>query len=208
MFMEKAMNRREASKTETRRLILKAARRLFRKKGVEQCTMRAVAKEAGVSAATVILHFHSKTSLLEVAVTEDIDRALQQALATMPEKADLLVRLMHIPGAMFSFYDTDRPLYRALLRNTMLEPEEDNPHITQQLNEYFSYLAQIIAHEKKRGSVRKEVDPDTAVFCVSALYIGVLIRFFRNPEITPRMAADMLTSMTSQYLRGILSGTG
>lgn len=200
------MNRREASKTETRRLILKAARRLFRTKGVEQCTMRAVAKKAGVSAATVILHFHSKTSLLEVAITEDIEQALQKALATMPEKADLLVRLMHIPSAMFSFYASDRPLYRALIRSTILEPEEDNPHITQQLNEYFSYLAQIIEHEQKRGNVRKDVGPDTAVFCVSALYIGVLIHFFRNPGITPQMATDMLKSMTSQYLRGILSG--
>ncbi|MFZ5906397.1 MAG: TetR/AcrR family transcriptional regulator [Nitrospirota bacterium] len=202
------MNRREASKKETRKLILKAARRLFRKKGVEQCTMRAVAKEAGVSAATVILHFRSKISLLEVAITEDIDQALRDARATMPEKAGLLDRLMHIPGAMFSFYDTDRELYRSLIRNTVFEPEQDNPRITEQLHEYLSYLVQMIEQEKKAGTVLKEIDPDIAVSCIGALYIGVLIRFFRNPEITPRMAAEMLRGMKAQYLRGILTRKG
>jgi len=200
------MNRREASKTETRKLILKAARRLFRKKGVERCTMRAVAKEAGVSAATVILHFRSKISLLEVAITEDIEQALREAFSTMPEKAGLLDRLMHIPSAMFTFYDTDRPLYRALIRSTIFEPEQDNPHITKQLNEYFDYLSRMIDHEKVTGNVRKDVDSRIAVLGISALYIGVLIRFFRDPGITPRMATDMLRNMKYQYLRGILTG--
>jgi AcrR family transcriptional regulator len=200
------INRREASKAETRKLILKAARKLFRKKGVEQCTMRAVAKEAGVSAATVILHFNSKTSLLEVAITEDIEGALKAALLTMPEKANLLDRLMHIPNAMFSFYDKDRPLYRSLIRNTIFEPEADNPHTTKQLNDYFDYLARMIEHERVIGKVRNDVDSSTAVSCIGALYIGVLIRFFRDPEITPKTATDMLRSMKSQYLRGILTG--
>lgn len=200
------MNRREVSKTETRKLILRAARKLFRKKGVEQCTMRAVAKEAGVSAATVILHFNSKVSLLEVAITEDIQNALNEALLTMPKKASLLDRLMHIPKAMFSFYDTDRALYRSLVSNTIFEPESDNPHVTKQLNEYFEYLARMIEHEKMAGNVSNEVDKHTAVLCICALYIGVLISFFRNAEITPQAATDMLRNMKAQYLRGIVPG--
>lgn len=199
------MNRREASKTETRKLILKAARKLFRKKGVEQCTMRAVAKEARVSAATVILHFNSKISLLEVAITEDIERALNEALSTMPKKASLLERLMHIPRAMYSFYDSDRALYRALIRSTVFEPEEDNPHIKKQLDEYLMYLVRIIEQEKEAGNVRKDVDPYIAASCIGALYIGVLVRFFRNPGIAPQEASEMLRNMESQYLSGIIT---
>ena len=199
------MNRREASKIETRKLILKAARKLFRKKGVEQCTMRAVAKEAGVSAATVILHFKSKISLLEIAITEDIEGALTKAISNIPQKASLLKRLMHIPTAMYSFYDSDRELYRALVRNTIFEPEEDNPQIKKQLDGYLMYLARIIEQEKKVGIIRKEVDPHIAASCLGALYMGVLIRFFRNPEITPQAASDMLSNMKSQYLNGIVT---
>ncbi len=200
------MNRREASRAETRRLILRAAKKLFRKKGVEQCTMRAVAKEAGVSAATVILHFNSKVSLLEVAITEDIQLTLDEAFLTMPREASLIDRLMHIPRAMFYFYDTDRPLYRSLVSSTVFAPESDNPHVTKQLDDYFEYLAAIIEHEKMAGNVGNEVDVQTAVSCIAALYIGVLIRFFRNPEIKPQAATDMLRDMKAQYLKGILKG--
>ncbi len=63
----------------------------------------------------------------------------------------------------------------------------------------------MIEHEKEAGNVRKDVDPYTAVLCIGALYIGTLIRFFRDPEITPQIATDMLRNMKSQYLRGILT---
>ena len=124
----------------------------------------------------------------------------------MPEKAGLLERLMHVPNTMFAFYDTDRPLYRGLISNTIFEPEEDNPHITKQLNEYFAYLSRMIEYEKAAGNLRRNVDPSVAVSCIISLYIGVLIRFFRDPGIAPQMAADMLRSMKAQYLNGILAG--
>lgn len=199
-------NRREASKTETRNLILKAARKLLREEGVDQWTMRAVAKEAGVSPATVILHFNSKTSLLEVAINEDIERTFGEVLSKMPEKADLIERLMHIPKAMYSFYGTDRALYRALVRNTVFEPEETNPHIKKQLDEYFTFLSHIIDCDKKEGNIRGDVDPHIAALCIGSLYMGVLILFFRNPEITPGDATALLRGMTAQYLSGILAG--
>ena len=62
------MNRREASKKETRQLILRAARRLFAQKGMEECTIRDIARKAGVSPASVVVHFKSKTALLEEAL--------------------------------------------------------------------------------------------------------------------------------------------
>lgn len=199
------MNRREASKIETRKLILKAARKLFQSKGVEGCTMRAVAKEAGVSAATVVLHFKSKIALLDASITKDIEGALTKALACVPQRAGLLTRLMHIPEAMYSFYDSDRNLYRALVSSTIFEPEEDNPEIKNQLDGYFLYLARIIEEEKQAGNVRRDVDAAEAAACMGALYIGVLIRFFRSPELTAEAATGMLETMKSQYLSGILT---
>ncbi len=64
------MDRRKASKFETRQLILSAAKKLFLEKGVEQCTMRAIATEAGVSAASVVVHFKNKIGLLEASLYE------------------------------------------------------------------------------------------------------------------------------------------
>ena len=198
------MNRREASKSETRQLIFNAARKLFLKKGVDQCTMRDIAKAAGVSAASVVVHFKNKTALLELALYEDIDLTLAKAIASFPSEANLSDRLMHIPNSMFYFYNTNRELYRTLIRNTLFEPEEENPHLTRQLDGYLEFLGGQIEHEKEMGSVRSNVDVHIAAASIASLYIGILINFFRNSEMTPDMALDMLASMNQQYLAGIM----
>lgn len=198
------MNRREASKFETRQLILSAAKKLFLEKGVKQCTLRGIAKEAGVSAASVVVHFKNKTTLLEMALYEDIDHTLAQALTALPPEADLLDRLMHLSRAMFFFYNTNRELYRSLIRETVFEPEADYPHLARQLEQYLEFLGRLVENEKARGNVRPNVDVHIAAASLASLYFGVLIRFYRNPKMTPQMALDMLVAMKKQYLTGIM----
>jgi AcrR family transcriptional regulator len=199
------MNRREASKSETRRLILAAAKRLFKEKGVEQCTMRGIARAAGVSPASVVVHFKNKTALLETALYEEIERTVARAVASLPARADLLDRLLHVPQAMFAFYAGNRELYRTLIRNTVFEPEADSPHLTRQLAQYLRFIALLIEDEKELGKVDRNVDIETAAASLASLYIGVLIMFFRNPEMTPQAALNMLAAATGQFLTGIAS---
>lgn len=202
------MNRREASKTQTRQLILGTAQKLLLEMGVEKCTMRAIAKEAGVSPASVVVHFKNKTALLEASLYEDIENTLSMAYFSMPENGDLLNRLMHIPAAMYAFYDSNRSLYRALIRNTVFEPEDENPLLTQQMNDYLFFLCELIENEKMQGSVRSDIDAHITASSLASLYFGILILFFRNQELTPEMAINMLTGMTSQYLNGITKERG
>jgi len=122
------VTRREVSKAETRNLILKTARRMFLQKGVDSCTLRGIAKEAGVSPASIVVHFKNKAALLEIALFEEIEITVKQAILTLPQDEDLLTKLMHTSHKMFIFYDTNRNLYRALLKQTLLEPEANNPH--------------------------------------------------------------------------------
>ena len=197
------MNRRQASKLETRQLILSAARELFLEKGVERCTMRGIAKKAGVSPASVIVHFKNKTALLEVALYEEILATVNRAVASLPENGHFLARILHIPRAMYQFYDTDRPLYRALLRSTLLEPQEDNPYLSRQLFEYLEFLAGMVEGEKDGDNIRADIDAMTAAMSLSAMYFGVLSMFFRTPEMTPEMALNLLRTMIQQYLTGI-----
>src|SRR4030066_1499232 len=106
------MNRREASKKETKRLILKAARKLFAQKGMEECTIRDIAEKAGVSPASVVVHFKSKTALLEEALNRDIENALSELIASIPEDLELLDRLMYLAKGFFRLYAKNRNLYR------------------------------------------------------------------------------------------------
>jgi AcrR family transcriptional regulator len=199
------MNRREASKKETRELILKAARRLFAQKGMEDCTIRDIAKAAGVSPASVVVHFQSKTALLEEALHQDIDHTLARLMASLPPDKGLLERLLHLFQGFFGLYDQNRSLYRALIRHTIFEPLKETPHITKLTDRYIQFLAGMLEAEKTRGLIKPEVDPAVAAGAIFSLYLGALTLLFRQPEMTVAMVSEVLAAMTGQYLEGIIS---
>jgi len=197
------MNRREASKKETRRLILKAARTLFARKGMEECTIRDIAAKAGVSPASVVVHFESKTALLEEALCGDIEIALTEIAASMPKNYKLLDRLMYLSKGFLSLYDKNRDLYRALIRSTVFQPGDETPLMSNLSERYIQFLSHILDEEKTRGVILPEVDCRIAAASVFFLYTGALIMLFRMPEMTVDMVSDILASMTAQYLNGI-----
>lgn len=197
------MNRRQASKQETRQLILTAARLLFAQKGMEECTIRDIARAAGVSPASVVVHFKSKTALLEEALNQDIENALSALITSMPGDQRLLERLMHLASGFFRLYDQNRNLYRALIRHTIFEPVGETPHMTNLSQRYLRFLAGLIESEQTRGLIKPEVDPMMAAAAIFSLYLGALIMLFRQPEMTVELVAEVLAAMTSQYLAGI-----
>ena len=197
------MNRREASKNETRQLILRAARRLFAQKGMEESTIRDIAREAGVSPASVVVHFKSKTALLEEALNRDIETALSELVASMPEDLELLDRLMHLAKGFFRLYDQNRKLYRALIRYTIFEPAGETPNITNVSELYLRFLSGLVEEGQARGIIRPEVDATVAAGSIFSLYLGALIMLFRRPDMTVELVAEALAAMTDQYLKGI-----
>ena len=197
------MNRREASKKETRQLILKAARLLFAQKGMEECTIRDIAKQAGVSPASVVVHFQSKTALLEEALNRDIEKAMSALITSMPPDLALLDRLLHLATGFFRLYDTNRNLYRALIRHTIFEPGGETPRMANLSARYIQFLAGMIEEEKARGLIRPDVDSQVAAGAIFSLYLGALILLFREPAMTVDLVAEVLAAMTGQYLKGI-----
>jgi AcrR family transcriptional regulator len=197
------MNRREASKQETRELIMTAARKLFREKDVEKCTMRAIAKEAGVSAASVVVHFKNKRALMEAALTEDIDHTMDEAVASMPPEGDFAERLTHIWRGMYNFYDANRNLYRIFVRSTVFEPEEETPSLTGQAIRFFDFIEELIDNEKRAGCMDSGVNTEIMSRVLFSHYFGVLIMFFRDASMTPGKAADLVLAMTRQTLAGL-----
>lgn len=199
------MNRREASKNETRKLILKAARKLFARRGMEECTLRDIARKAGVSPASVVVHFRSKTALFEEAVNSDIKNALSGLMASMPDDRGLLDRMMHLSKGLLTLYDKNRDLYRALIRYTIFEPASETPNITTESEQYLRSLSMMIEEEKARGTIKPDVDSSVAALSISSLYIGAIVMLFRMPEMTVETVMDILASMTDQYLKGIMT---
>lgn len=199
------MNRRTASSRKTRQLILSAAKTLFAEFGPSKCTIRGIAKKAGVSPASVMVHFKTKDALLENTIHEEIEAALTKALATLPADGGLLESFMHISRAMFRFYDTNRNLYRALVANVLLRPSSQTPYLSRQMDQYMTLMAEMVKEQQTAGRIRPQADPQISAGALASLYFGALILLFREPDISAGDALDLLEATTRQYLHGVLT---
>lgn len=198
------MNRRQDAKEETRALILEAAQELFWEIGVEACTMRRIATKAGVSPASIVVHFKSKTALLEAALSEAIATQVELAIGEIPDDADLETRLLTVPRRMLRLYDRDRELYRVLIRDTAFEPADTSPRLSELNERYLGWITQTLAEEKARGVVKHHVDPMLAAVSLFCHYLGMLMEFLRNKELSVEQAIETISAMGRQHLYGIV----
>jgi AcrR family transcriptional regulator len=84
--------RRDREKSETRALILQAARELFTTEGYAQTSMRRIADQIGYTATAIYHHFADKDALLNELCLLDF-RALGEALRQMDQIPDPIDRL-------------------------------------------------------------------------------------------------------------------
>ena len=79
-------------KTATEKL-LRAAARLFRKRGIAGASIRAIAKEAGMLPGSVTYRYATKDALAIAMMEQGVERAMQEVLAVIENSRDPVERL-------------------------------------------------------------------------------------------------------------------
>jgi len=98
----------------TRRRIFSVALALFREKGYAKTTMRAVAKEAGLSLGAAYHHFDSKQAIVAAYYAQQTEAHEAAARAAMKEAKDLRERLGFVMHTALDVRGADRELMREL----------------------------------------------------------------------------------------------
>jgi AcrR family transcriptional regulator len=142
---------------EKRRLILRAAIRVFAEKGYHTCRVQDVAKEAGVAYGLVYHYFSSKEELLETIfrrtwarmldAVEEVERALLPAREQLAQVAHIVLSAWH----------ADPDLVRVLVREVAR-----SPHLQQEVDEIqnaFAALERIVIQGQTTGELRDDVSP-------------------------------------------------
>jgi AcrR family transcriptional regulator len=101
----------------TRAAIIDAALRLFRERGYEETTMRAIAAEAGVSVGNAYYYFASKEHLIQAFYDQaQVDHAAA-AQPVLDTEADLVARLVGVIEAWIDVMDPYRPFAGTFFKN-------------------------------------------------------------------------------------------
>lgn len=121
--MESYLDEVKTAKGEqTRALILETALRLFRERGYEKTTMRAIADEAGVALGSTYYYFRSKESLIQAFYYRTHEEHLAASLPILARERSLKGRLL---GVMRAKLASIEPYHRfsGVLFRTAADPE-------------------------------------------------------------------------------------
>lgn len=138
---------------ETRRRILRAALDLFREKGYDATTMRAVAERAGVSLGNAYYYFASKETLLQGYYAQSHLDHLEASRPVLARERTLEARLL---GVHLAKLDVSEPYHRfaGLLFRTAADPQSPlNPFSAESAGtrrESIALYAEVLAGAKVR----------------------------------------------------------
>ena len=121
-----ALRKKRSNKTlkgdQTKALILETALQMFRERGYEETTMRAVAEKAGVSLGNAYYYFHSKEHLIQDFYHRTHEEHLAAATPALEKDSSLKARLLTV---MRLKIDTLKPYHQfaGVLFKTAAHPE-------------------------------------------------------------------------------------
>ena len=101
--MNAQARRRQAVSEHKRELILKAARKVFEREGLEGGSLRLIAAEAGYTPAALYFHFDSREAIYAELLGQSLER-LEQLVSAAAETGAPRERLKAAAMAFFQFY--------------------------------------------------------------------------------------------------------
>lgn len=199
MFSENVPTQRAAQKAATRVRILYIARGELERLGYERTNLRDIAKAAGVSTGTVLLHFKDKADLLHAALFDDLEAtwtAAREAESVGAIEEDLVA----LARAFFDYYARRPALFRSLLRESMFASEPWSLRFAAQVAEVHAHVARLVLAAQARGELRGEADPAVVGAAFLSFYYFALIAWVQAALPDPM---PMFQSSLRQHLNGL-----
>ena len=113
-------------RSNSRNDILEAARRLFLRFGYNGVSMRAIAKEAGITTGAVYFHFRRKSDIYAAVCLEAGDMLIQRFREGMAASSGPNRKLISIFDSFMSFFHEKREYYNILMEHRTEYRESDD----------------------------------------------------------------------------------
>jgi AcrR family transcriptional regulator len=178
----------------TRDVILDAAARVLRERGLANATTKEIAREAGFSEATLYKHFRDKLELMVVVLHERGPQFIP-LLQTLPARAgtapvrDVLAELAEV---CIGFYRDGFPMFASIFSDPALLAAHRDRLRTQNLGPHRANegLAAYLRAEQALGRLAADADPEAlAGLVLGACFQHAFITYFTPDPPDDRRAA-------------------
>ena len=191
-----APSRRERNKRDKQERILRAARRLFARKGFERATTREIAEAADVGAGTLFLYTGKKEDLLVSIFAEDMRSVIDEAFVDAAA-GGLLEQLLRVFGALIAHHEQDAGLARVFVKE--LPFVEDRHHLLgETMSTLLGGVARLVAQAQAAGEITETVAPGELADNLFALYFYQLQRWLRGAASRSRRDEALRAALALQ----------
>lgn len=155
--------------------LITAAIELIEEKGVEQLSVREVAKKAGVSPAAPFRHFSSKAALLTAVAEQAISR-LTDAVGQALEEAETdepLARLRAV-GLGYLRWALANPTHFQIVSSRTLIDFHGSERLVKENEDMRQLVVGLVDQAKSRGDLRAGVEPADLIYAARAFVYGVV----------------------------------
>jgi AcrR family transcriptional regulator len=189
----------EREKEHRREAIVRAAERLFLKKGLNGTTMDEIAKKCELSKGALYLYFAKKEQLFHAIVHRAL-AAMYGLMRQMQEGVtDHVERLRMVGEAYFRFYETHPDYFRILSRTFEFDhPEnysdEEVIRIRELHSQIWGLMNGIIRDGVEDGTFRKETDPveiSLSLYAITTMVLQIMDHYQRNKPEMKEWADDI-----------------
>lgn len=173
---------------QTRQMIIDVTTRLFATRGYAGTSLDLIAKEANTSKSSIFWHFENKEDLLFTVVDKamsDWEVEAGSKILAQPDPPRQLERLIEV----YRDLAMSRPDTLRLLLGLLLETADVNDNVKRRFQKmYRGYRAsvQIVIEEGIAGGhFTRRIPPSHLAVLVLALFDGLFIQWFLEPESVP-----------------------
>jgi AcrR family transcriptional regulator len=163
--------------------ILEAGLKTIAERGCANVTMDDVCRAAGLSKGGLAHYYRSKYELFQSVFEEFFDRIFQRGRDTMARFDDPLDRVLSFDW-LYDAGDPDMGIGYPLLLDFMAISVHDSGYreiFHNWIQNWVTLLSGALAEGIERGEF-KDLDPDDTARTISAIYQGVAVRWYLDPE--------------------------
>lgn len=190
--------------------LLQATIALIEERGVEEVSVREVAKRAGVSPGAPFRHFKTKTALLTAVAEQAMDwltEAIQSELAQAGD-ADPIVALRAIGRGYLSWVIAN-PTHFQVISSRSLIDFHGSERLVEQNERIRAIMIELVARAQAQGRLKAGVDTGTLMLSLRAFIYGVARMWidghFREWHVSGS-ATEATTAALEQFI-GLVENT-
>jgi AcrR family transcriptional regulator len=171
-------------KEQTRRRLLAAAARVFRRRGYRGASVEAIAAEAGYTVGALYSNFEGKDDLLLALLEEELGAITKRVVAAAAEADDAIEKLRRGALEWMAVLDEERDFYVLLIEFWTLWVRD--PELRREHAERFAALrralGQLVEEQAHQLGLSLRLSPEETGAAVVALADGLALQRLADPE--------------------------